>query len=195
MVAFAVISGLSVGIAFVIILALLMQSTTTRFDQPSIDYPLPQVSLLILDANNSSYSGEKGSYCWFNGCADTGIIIPSNAINVSKGSVISFEFIDRYHDNRAPEELGVAAFDLHRDLKIVSATEGRVGGDVEIAAFDFGDNPIPYMTDIGNRNYILDLAEGEYVIWAASQWYLNGPEGDRTHSDGDIAYFYRIIIT
>ena len=177
--------GLGAGIAFVIMFALTMHTSIQTIQKPVVT-ELPQVKLVVLDASGEqelSYSGERGSYCWYNGCADTGIIISKNSINVAKGSIIKFAFLDGYHGNRPPDDLYVIAFDLHRDLKVIGATQGRIGGDVQIAGFDV-EKPLHYLSDIGNHNYALDLAAGEYIISAQLAW----------HQGGDVAYFYRITV-
>ena len=132
-----------------------------------------------------SYSGEKGSYCWQDfGCGDTGIIISNNSAILAKGSIIRFAFLDSHHNITPPDELSVIAFDLHRDLKVVGATQGRIGGDVQIAGFNI-EKQRHYLSDIGNHNYTLDLAPAEYVIQVEAVW----------HQDGDVSYFYRVSVT
>lgn len=179
------------GIAFVTIFATMMHESSQPNQQPPVATELPQVKLIVFDEQRSSYSGERGTYCWHNfGCADSGIIIPGKSINLVRNSIIGFEYLDSYHDNKAPSELAVVAFDLYQDLDVIGATKGKVGGDVEIATFDLGSKPTPYLSDIGNRKYSLDLAEGEYIIWTYSAWHLGENIGD-----GDVSYFYRVSIS
>jgi hypothetical protein len=186
-----VVVGLGVGIAFLIMFAIMMDESSQPNQQLTVATELPQVKLVVFDEQRSSYSGERGTYCWHNfGCADSGIIIPSKSINLVRNSIIGFEYLDSYHDNKAPNELAVVAFDLYRDLDVIAATKGRAGGDVEIATFDLGSRPIPYLSDIGNRKYSLDLAEGEYIIWTHSAWHLGDNIGD-----GDVSYFYRVSVS
>ena len=186
--------GLGVGIAFVIMFSVVMPKSDPPIQEP-LAAELPQIRLVVTDTshqNEQSYAGERGTYCWQGfGCADTSIIIPTNSISIAKGSIIQFAFIDSYHDNRPADDLGVFAFDLNRDLGVIGATEGRIGGDVQIATFDY-NKPLPYLSDIGNRTYTLDLVEGEYIIWASALWYL---DRDQAIGDGDVNFYYRISIS
>src|SRR5437867_4529079 len=118
--------------------ALVMNTSFLTIQKP-VATELPQVKLVVLNASHEqeiSYSGEKGSYCWQNfGCADTGIIISNDSAILAKGSIIGFTFLDSHHDITPPDEISVTAFDLHRDLKVVGANQGRTSGDVQIAGF------------------------------------------------------------
>lgn len=191
-----VAAGLAIGVAFVIIFAVVMDDTMPVVTRLSADDELPQVKLVVMDKSNKqgvSYHGELGSYCWHSlGCADTSIIVPQNSINVGRGDIIKFEFLDSYHDNKPPHEHTVVVFTLN-DLKVFSTTKGRPGGDVEIADYDI-EKPITYLSDIGEHNYPIDLPEGEYIIWALSAWYRNGENPEWTYGDGDAGYFYRISV-
>ena len=182
-----VVIGLSAGIALVIMFALVTNTSIPAIQKP-VATELPQVKLVVLDASHEkeiSYSGERGTYCWHNfGCADTGIIISNNSAILAKGSIIRFAFLDSHHNITPPDELSVIAFDLHRDLKVVGTTQGRIGGDVQIAGFNI-EKQRHYLSDIGNHNYALDLAPGEYVIQVETVW----------HQDGDVSYFYRVSVT
>lgn len=182
-----VIIGLAVGVTFIVLFASQTNSAAPIFPPPEAAKALPEVSLVVTDEVNrvSNYAGERGSYCWSNGCGDTGILIPGEITEIKRDSLIQFEYLDDFHNNRQPDELGVIAYEMER-LEVIGSV-----GNVQLAAYDTNSDR-QFLKDRGNHKYVITMAAGDYVLGAHSAWYY---KGNLNLSDGDVVFYYRISVT
>lgn len=180
--AVAVIAGLVVGIALIVLFALVflpyldIDDNVQRVEYQT-DYNhenIPDLHLIV-KKDGKRYAGEEGSYCWDSVCADYGEIIPKFTIVIEKGSEIKFEFVNF----SMPETFGVTINTVPflggcRTDNVTGQTscglpEGIIASDLTRLSNDY--------------EYNVDVPQGLYTVAAGGNWQEN-----------DASYYYRVQV-
>lgn len=136
-----VIAGLVLGVIFIVAIALAEYSLSSN----SLHTKPPNM-FLIVDGNQ--YSGEKGSFCFANGCTDTYFRMPQDLAIVEKGSEVSV----RVAGYLQPSQLyRVLASELEED-RIFTPKQEMVA------------------QKLNSTKFVIDLDEGDYILGVQAIW-------------------------
>lgn len=134
------IAGLTVGIAFIISVALVENSLASN----SLHTRPPNMVLVV---DGKQYLGQNGPYCIRNGCADYGFSVPPETILVEKGSEVSAR---------------TSGLQQPTQLRWVNAI------DIGDPNNEFHQEMIAER--LKNAKFNIDLSEGEYVLSIEARW-------------------------
>ena len=183
----AVIAGLSVGVALIVLFAVgFPQSMSPENNVPRVEdkttnnrEQVPDLHLVV-KKDGKRYAGEEGSNCWTGVCEDYGTIIPRYTIAIDRGSEIKFEFVNF----RMPDTFGVT---IETVPPLAGCSTDNVTGQTSCGVPE--DVFVPELTRLSNDfEYKVDVPDGLYTIAAGGNWQKED------QLEGDASYYYRVQV-